>query len=331
MPSDPRIAQALSALAQPIAEFRALVRDALTRAEAFLTAQSAGAGERATRARAELGRFAERHIDPARFAVLFSPAREAAPVSLETLSRAIDTLRAAIARGDDLFVVNIPPGGHLDAVLVPALGEIGRAFGAVILTDLIRSGRYHAEAHDRFLDPMEFSAWNSGERRVAPPLVITLDGVDLHAGELARFADGREKIVLVVRGECAPAPLVRCITPGTLVLQTDDGRNLDRVAAFGGPAIAAIVPEGAATFVHDPAAGREAWQRLVITHPGGAPRRGIGGASVWQMAEDLALLADLARIPVAIPDRRGAPPPPAGEVVDRIAAWLLGQSELPGT
>ncbi len=76
--------------------------------------------------------------------------------------------------------------------------------------------------------------------------MVAVDGSEVHAGALAEFADGREKLVLVVRGASAPAPLARCITPGTLVLQTDDGRGLDRVAAFDGPAIAAIVPEGAA-------------------------------------------------------------------------------------
>lgn len=330
MPSDPRVVEALAALAQPIAEFRALVRDALTRAEAFQAAQGASTDERATRSRIELGRFAEAHIDPARFAVLFAPVCDSSTASLDTLAGVIDTLRTVIARGDELFVVDVPPGRHIDAALVSALGEVGRAFGAVILTDLVRTGRYKADAHDRFLDPMEFSTWNSVERRVAPPLVVTVDGADLRASELTAFADGREKIVLVVRGECPPASLVRCITPGTFVLQANDCQGLDRVAAFDGPAIAAIVPDGAATFRHDPLAGRESWKRLMIVHPGGPPKRAIGGASVWQMTEELSLLADLARIPMAAANRGSAQSPQSSEVVDRIAAWLIGQAELPG-
>jgi hypothetical protein len=331
MPSDPRVAQALAALAQPIAEFRGLVRDALTRAEAFLSAQTAGTRERSARAGAELGRFSEHHIDPARFAMLFAPARDASPAALATLHVVIDTLSAVVGLGDDLFRVDVPTGGHLDTALATALGEIGRAFGAVILADLIRGGRYAAAQHDHFLDPLAFTSWNSVERRVAPPLVVTVDGADLRAGELMAFADGREKLVLLIRGPCAPASLARCITPGTLVLQAHDCGSLDRVALFDGPALAAIVPEGAATFLHDPAAGRESWKRLRIGDAGKAPKRAIGGASVWQMTEDLAMLADLARIPMAAADRTGGQAPPSGDVVDRIAAWLLSQSELPGT
>ncbi|MES1259768.1 MAG: hypothetical protein ABUL71_04170 [Gemmatimonadota bacterium] len=331
MPSDPRAAQALAALAQPIAEFRGLVRDALTRAEAFRGAQHAGIGERAARAGAELGRFGEQRIDPARFAVLFAATREATPAALTTLGTVIETLSTVIGLGDDLFVVDVPSGGHLDSALATALGEIGRAFGAVILTDLIRGGRYDAAQHDRFLDPLAFTSWNSVERRVAPPLVVTVDGADLRAGELMAFADGREKIILLVRGECAPASLARCITPGTLVLQAHDCGSLERVALFDGPAIAAIVPDGAATFCHDPAAGRESWKRLAIDEAGRIPKRAIGGASVWQMTEELSLLADLARIPMATAERTGGQAPQSSEVVDRIAAWLLGQSELPGT
>lgn len=329
MPSDPRVAQALAALDQPIAEFRALVRDALTRAETFQAAQSATVGERATEAGFGLGHFAEGRIDPARFSVVFAAALDVPAISLDALERTIDTLRGVIALANDLFIVDVPPKGHLEPVLRTALGEIGRAFGAVILTDLIRTGRYDAATHDRYLDSMQFSTWNSVERRIAPPLIVTIDGSDLHAGELAPFADGREKVVLLIRGDCAPAPLARCITPGTLVMQAHDCLALNRVASFDGPAVAAIIPGESASFVHDPAAGREPWQRLAIGEPGYAPKRAIGGASIWQMKEELAMLADLARIPMVMPDRGNSQAPQTGDVVDRIAAWLLSQSELP--
>ncbi len=119
----------------------------------------------------------------------------------------------------------------------------------------MRGGRYRPAEHDSLLDAAEFRAWNKAERRFAPPLVVEVDGADLHAGALLDFADGREKIVLVVRGAMPPAPLVRCITPGTFVLQTVDGTRPRPLAAFDGPAIAALVPEGAAVFLHDPGAG----------------------------------------------------------------------------
>ena len=332
MPSDPRTAQAISALAQPIAEFRMLVEGALAQAEAFLAAQGATGEDQAARARVELGAFAESRVNAAAFASLFPKARRVDGAALDALRRAVDVLQSVRARGDDLFVVNVPPGARLGAAVSAALAAAGRAFGAVMLAELVRGGRYHAAEHDRLLDEADFTAWTKTERRIAPPLVIEVDGADLHAGALADFADGREKLLLVVRGACAPAPLARCITPGTLVLQTADGSGLDRLASFDGPAIAAMVPEGAAVFLHDPLGGREPWQRLTVRHLPNAPKRAVGRLSAFQMTEDLHLLADLARTPFAVPTAAGAGTPAVGasDAVDRIASWLLGQSGLDG-
>jgi len=136
----------------------------------------------------------------------------------------------------------------------------------------------------------------------------------------------------VVRGPCAPAPLARCVTAGTLVLQTTDGTGLDRVASFDGPAIAAMLPQGAAVFMHDPLGGREPWQRITVHHLPDAPKRAIGGLSAFQMGQDLSLLADLARTPFAVPAAGGAGTPAVGasDAVDRIASWLITQSGLSG-
>jgi hypothetical protein len=320
-------------MARPIADFRAVIQGALAQAESFLVEQAAGKPERATRAGIELGRFAAGRIDPARFASLFPAVTPVDPTALAALGSAIAALRTIGDRGDEAFLVDLPKGGRLGAKVGDALAQIGRAFGAVILADVVRGGRYQASEHDRLLDPLEFHAWSKAERRYAPPVIVSLEGADLHVGALNDFADGREKIVLVVRGAASPAPLARCITPGTLVLQTIDGSGLDRVAAFDGPAVAAIMPEGAAAFLHDPAAGREPWQRLTVRTLGDAPKHGIGGMSAWQMAEDRTLLGDLARTPFAIPVSGGPATPAVGadDAVDRIAAWLLGQSGLPGS
>jgi hypothetical protein len=241
-------------------------------------------------------------------------------------------LRSVSARGDGLFHVDVPSGARLGIAVNAALGGVGRAFGAIMLADIVRGGRYQSVQHDRLLDEAEFLAWNKAERRVAPPLVIEVDGADLHAGALSDFADGRQKLVLVVRGACGPAPLARGITPGTLVLQTSDGSGLERVAAFDGPAIAAMVPEGAATFLHDPLGGRESWQRLTVTHLPEAPKRAIGRLSAFQIGEDLRLLGDLARTPFAVPGANGSSAHAVGatDAVDKIASWLLGQSGLSG-
>jgi hypothetical protein len=332
MPSDPRTAQALSALGQPIAEFRTLVEGALAQAEVFLTAQGATAEDEAARAGAELGVFGASRIDPSAFASLFPKARRVDAAARDALRRAVDVLRAVRSRGDELFVVTVPPGTQLANAVGAALSDAGRAFGAVMLTEVVRAGRYQPSEHDRLLDAIEFQAWSKPERRFAPPLVIEVDGADLHVGALTDFADGREKLVLVVRGPCGPAALARCITPGTLVLQTADGTGLDRVASFDGPAIAAMVPNGAAVFLHDPLGGRESWQRLTVNQLADPPKRAIGGLSAFQMGEDLRLLSDLARTPFAVPSRDGAGAPAVGasDAVDRIAAWLLTESGFEG-
>jgi len=332
MPSDARFIQSVEAMARPIAEFRTLVQGALAQAEMFLAEQAAGTGERSARAGVELGRFAAGRVDPARFAALFPAVPPVEPAAIAAMHRAIATLQAIRDRGDEAFQVELPKGGRLGTAVGDALAEIGRAFGAVILADVVRGARYQAGEHDRLLDPLEFRAWSKAARRYAPPLVVSLDGADLHVGALSDYADGREKIVLVVRGAAAPAPLARCITPGTLVLQTTDGTGLDRVAAFDGPAVAAVMPEGSAVFFHDPSAGREPWQRLTVRTLGEVPRHALGGTSLWQMTEDRTLLGDLGKTPFTIPVNGGPPARAVGadDAVDRIAAWLISQTGPPG-
>lgn len=332
MPSDPRLPQALAALTQPIAEFRAIVDGAIAQADTFVAAQQASTMQRAERAATSLGQFGKGRIDAARFAALFPPVVAATPDALAALGRALMILRDVRKRGDALFVVDVPSGRRLGAALDDALAGIGRAFGAVVLAEYVRGGRYDA-SHERLLEAQPFRSWNKAERRFAPPLVVLVDGADLQAGALMDFTDGREKIVVVVRGASPPAPLARCVTPGTFVLQTVDGSGLDRVAAFNGPAVAAIVPEGAAVFMHDPAAGKEPWRRITVKHIPAAPKKAIGGQSAWQMAEDLRVVADLATTPFSVPVSGGGAAVPAvgaADATDKIAAWLLGQAGLQG-
>lgn len=331
MPSDPRVAVALAALKQPTAEFRAAVQGALVQAESLLAAQSSSVEARAERAGRELGRFAAGRVSPERFAALFSGAPHLDAASRDALERAVSILRAVAQQGDSLFVAEVTPGRRLGATIDQALAVAGRAFGSIVISELVRGECYVPAEHDRLLDAAEFRAWNKAERRFAPPLVIEVDGADLHAGALLDFADGREKLVLVVRGDAPPAALARCITPGTFVLQTVDGTGLDLLAGFEGPAIAAFVSEDAAVFLHDPTRGTEPWQRLTVMRLPEAPKKAIGGASAWQMGEDLKMLADLARTPFAVPGASGAKAMPAlgaGDAVDRLASWLIDSSGL---
>jgi hypothetical protein len=331
MPSDERVRVALGALERPIAEFRSTVEGALAQAEAHLATLENDPAARLARIRDELGVFAQGRLDAGAFASLFV---QPAPRLLEHQERfraAVATMREVLGQGDALFVASVPPGTAVTRAVEDALSRIGRAFGAVLAVELMRGGAYRPEEHDQLLDHLSFRSWTRTERRYAPPLVVEVNGPDLQVGGLSDFTDGRERIVLVVQGECPPAPLVRLITPGTMVLQTVDGSGLEQLALHDGPGIAAMVPETAARFLHDPRAGREPWQRLSVWHLPEPPRRSIGGFSPWQMAEDLRQLRALAAAPAEAPLPAMAGGAPQGpEAVDRLASWLLGQSDLKG-
>lgn len=330
MPSDDRISLALGALARPMADFRAAVAGAMAQANLLLAGQRADPAAQQARAQHELGPFARGRIDAAGFAAVFPVQRFIAPEYATRVERAVQVLERVLAQGEELFVVRVEPGGSLARYVSTALSAIGRAFGAILAVELIRSGMYEPSQHDDLFERLDFRSWTRDERRFAPPLVVSVEGADLHVGGLADFVDGREKIVLVVRGPCPPAPLVRLITPGTLVLQTTDGTGLERVATADGPAIAALVPEEAARFLHDPHAGREPWQRLTLWDVPAAPAKALGGASAWQMSEDLRQLNALAAAPIPAPASAGGAVTGA-EAVDRLASWLLSQSTLPGS
>ena len=334
MPSDPRVHLALERLAPPIADFRSIVVGALAQAEGFVASVDPDDETRVATARAALGPFAEGRID-ARALVALTAERAAIPAAYrDRLDRAVAVLRDVLERGVALHVVDVPSGTSLVAAVEGGLARAGRAFGAVLAVELMKGGRYRGEEHDGLLDQLAFRSWTRVERRFAPPLVVLVDGTDLHIGGLADFLDGREKIVLVVRGACPPAPLARLITPRTLVLQTLDDAGLEQVANSADTAVAAMVPDGCALFLHDPGLGREAWQRMSIWNMPRAPRQSLGGMSVWQMEEDLRHLTALAAGPVAAgpvaagestPRAGGAPAPGA---VDALSRWLLEQSSL---
>jgi hypothetical protein len=144
---------------------------------------------------------------------------------------------------------------------------------------------------------------------------------------LVDFLDGTVKILLLLRGESTPAPLVRLASPGTAVAQATDVSGLKPVTHWDGPGIGAVVPDSAVRFVHDPNAGFEAADRLKIVHfPEGQHRKKLGGVSVWQQAEELLQVQALGKAPepTAPAEEPEAPVNPA----DKLAAWLLTRADL---
>jgi len=336
MPSDERVDLVFQALAGQRDAFLAALGTTADQVDHYIAAHGNSNGTR-ERVTVELGPFAGSRIDAERFSSLFATASLDGRL-LKTIQKARDTIRGLAALDRDLFLADVPSGGSLTTTVARALERIGLAFGAARVFDQARSGAAARNKGAPDLDGFAFPEWSRRERALAPPLVVTVDGADLRTGGLAEFLDGAQKIVLVVRGEAPPAPLVRLITPGTFVVQTYEVNGLDRFAAWDGPGVAALMPESAAVFTHDPAAGPAAWQRLSIgSVPAQEPTRPTGGLSVRQQAEELRQLtamAEAARPSGLVRGDAGASAIPAGAVetttdpVDKLAAWLLQQADL---
>jgi hypothetical protein len=312
---DPRIPAALEALALPHAKFRAMIRAALVRAERFLAAATLDRAASAERARVELGRFAEERIDAEGLTGLTARQVRLEGDTEDVLRNSIAVLRDALKRETALYLGEVPPGGELGATVNVLLTGIGRAIVAVRETENRMTGQL-----------------GRVDRRLIPPLIVAVRGVDLHPAALMDYCGSGTKFVLVVEGPCAPAALVRLITPGTLVLQTSTTAGLARFAEFDGPAFAGLVSEPAACFLHDPEAGNEPWERMRIDRLPDARPRVIGSISVWQQAEDLRQLSSLTRgapstdAPPSEPEKTSAGAPDA---VERLTAWLLACADSP--
>jgi hypothetical protein len=336
MPSDVGESPVRDHLKGPIGAFRSAV--ALTREQVrgFLAAQQPAEGPEGPPPEGRmLGAFAAGRIDVSRFASLLARAPAADPAALACIEDAYEVLREE-AEEARIREVHAEPAGDLRDAVARALASVGRAFGAARVFELARTGRYREAEHRSFLDSFPFPRWSRQERMIAPPLVVHVSGRNLRAEPLAEFLDGAMKLVLVVTGEAPLVPLVRLVTPGTFVLQAKDPAALDRFAAFAGPGIAAILPEGSALFAHDPALGADSWDRLrveLLPETGRVPR---GGRSARQEAEEVHQLQAMAARPPGPPPvaagAAGSPHPVAGAgPADRLAAWLLAQADLKNT
>jgi hypothetical protein len=325
------VEQALRVLADPIERHRSAVVTTSEEVRGFLSSHRSEAEAADGPAAARLGAFAEGVIDVDRFSNMLTDAAPDDPGMLQKVEKAYDVLRVIAAGGDDVYRVKVKSGARLRDAVADRLAETGRAFAAARVAGKATAGNLNSGSAEKLLEPLGFERWTEAERSLAPPVIVELDGADLHAGDLAEFLDGNVKIVLLVNGEMAPAPLVRLITPSTFVAQTKSEKGLDRFAAFDGPAVAALVPEGA-EFIHDPAAGKQPGDRLeLISVPEQPPGATIGGMSVRQQSDELEQLKILAGASAAAADSEEASDAAAGPVatkVDKLAAWLLAQADL---
>lgn len=335
MPSEEsreRVAAALEAVSTERMAFRSSLVVTIEEVRGLLDARETRDADRGGRLADELGTFAAGRIDSARLAELLIEPHRVGTAEAQQIERALDVLRSLQADGDAAFVSTLDTDDTLTRGAGRALAELGRAFGAARVVELVRDGLYKGRDRDS-LERFPFRRWNRAERAIAPPLILEIRGADLCAGGLAEYLDGSQKIVLVVDGETPPAALTRLITPGVLVIQTDDPADLARLGECPGPAVAALVPATAARFTHAPAADGGPGALMVERLPAEDPRRPIGERSVFQQREELRQLRALTRVG---PQAGGAPGgvakdgtaaaelDPAG----KLAAWLLGQADV---
>jgi len=336
MPSDERVQRALETLAGRANAFRAALKAARDEMREHLASHRSVQRDRAQAAMEALGPFASGRIDTQRFGALLTDERTLAPASAAQLAQCAEVMDELLARGDALFVHRVPGGGLLRGRVDAALARAGRAFAAARVFQAVRRGAPTLPASESMLVDFPFASWSRTERELAPPLVIEIAGADLRAEHLVEFLDGGVRIVLVVREPAPPAPLVRLIAPGVLVLQTNDEKALDALNRATGPAVAALLPSGCAELLHDPRAGARLEERLSIT-PASAPTKcdALGWRSARQALDELGqleALAELCRaardVPVVV-----APPLPAGSAhvdgarpVDVVASWMLAQA-----
>ena len=325
MPFDELKQRALAALEDRREAYHSAVANAVDEVRTLLDSQRATKGAKGSRAAAELGVFASGRIDTERFESLLSDHEKLDSDAVEKIEAALETLNELLKAGDDLYHVKVRPGADLRDTVRDALARSGRAFGAGRAVERARSG---GEAVD-YADGFPPTAWNRAERTVAPPLIVEVDGADLRPAGLADYLEGGQAIVLLIRKPAPPAALARLVVPGTLVVQTTDAEGLEALREWEGPAIVAVLPEGAATFRYAPKKGAEG--ALTVDDLPEDDLRAVGGLSVARQEAELELLelmdgAVAGRVVAAAGDGASAE---AADPTDKLAAWLLRQATIP--
>ncbi len=331
MPSEDRINQALEALVDSKESFLSSVAMSAEEVRGILERQGSSEASPADKLAQELGPFAAGRIDLNRLLPFASGNSKMGDEKLVLVKKAYETLSGLKKGGDELFTVRCPLDGYLRGTILDGLARIGAAFGAARAVEWARTGIARPEGVEDPLKHFPPSSWNRREKGCAPPIVVEVEGQDLRAASLGELLDGSQKIILVVNGPAAPAPLVRLITPGVTVIQTDDPEDLATLAAAPGPGIAALMPDGCARFVHVGAPGLGLNDRLVVKHlPEKEPRRALGAISAFQQAEELRHLASLAGAVEAtvVAEVEEGSANAAMDEPGQLAAWLIHQANL---
>jgi hypothetical protein len=330
MPSDDRITQALNALAGAKEAFSSSVAMSAEEVRGILEREQGVEENPQVKLAHELGPFAAGRIDLDRLTPFLSANAKLDPEKRAEIQQAYDTLTELKKVGDELYTGKVEVDGYLRGAITKVLGKSGTAFGAARCVEWALHDLPHPEGTEDVLNAFPPTMWNGAEKAFAPPVVLEVEGQDLKASSLGDLLEGTQKIILVVNGPAAPAPLVRLITPGVTVIQTDDPADLAALSAADGPGVAAIMPEGCAKFVHAPG-GAALNDRLSVSFlPEKEPKKALGSISRFQQVEELRQLVSLAAS-VQVPVAPAAAPASEGPEMDeagQLAAWLIHQAKI---
>jgi hypothetical protein len=332
MPSDERIIKALEALGDAKETFVSSVAMSAEEVRGILERDQGAKEKPQVKLAHELGPFAAGRIDLERLAPFVEANQKLEPETRDRIKKAYQVLLDLKKAGDDLFAANVEVDGYLRGGIVGVLAKAGTAFGAARAVEWALHEIAPMETGKDVLESFPPTLWNRAEKSCSPPVVVEVDGQDLKVGSVGELMSGNQKIVLVVNGKAAPAPLVRLITPGVTVIQTDDPADLAALGANQGPGVAALMPEGCAKFIHSPHAGQSLSDRLTVGFlPEKEPTRPLGSISAFQQVEELRQLASLASSTQAVPEvtveAAGDGPPPMDEA-GQLASWLISQADL---
>lgn len=333
MPSEISTEAALAALERPRTMFLSAVADLVGELGRLLVQDRDSEQGRMQRSAESLGAFAAGRVDPRRFAALISDRPVLPPAALEAIGRARAVLSEIVTGGPEPFLVTVAQGDDVVAEVGGALSRLGRVFGAARVAALARAGAYRSSEHASLLESLPFARWNRGERELAPPLVVRVEGPRPRLSGLADLLDGATKIAILAPEAESPAPLALLVTRGVFVAQGNSLDVVERLRSSPAPGIAAILPEGAARFVHDPAGGEKLADRWTVDElpeaPQENPRHGHDFRATQERAQLALLIAAAAGVPANGTAHRSEElrRDPAG----LLAAWLLREAGLPQT
>ena len=333
MPSDERIMKALEALADAKETFVSSVAMSAEEVRGILDRDQGAKEKPQVRLAHELGPFAAGRVNMDKLAPFVGANQKMGPEKRAQVEKAYQVLKGLKKAGDEIFAAKVEADGYLRGGIVSAMARCGTAFGAARSVEWALHDIAPPETVDDPLEAFPPTRWNSSEHACSPPVVVEVEGQDVKVGSLGELLTGTQKIVLVVNGPAAPAPLVRLITPGVAVLQTDDPAELAFLGSMDGPGVAALMPEGCAKFIHSPKAGNSLNERLSVSFlPENEPKRALGSISAFQQSEELRQLSALAASVQAVPVVEGesAQEVPAMDEAGQLASWLISQADLAG-